>query len=178
MKSNNNRYHIKITFREFLENISENRFFGEYLLAKKYYYFEESKLFSVLTCRETNQLLWRSVRALLTEAAWNNRSCSFSWLTPQRTNAQTAPLKSVITDSKLRQPKTELYYSTFSIKTEGGLPFDIKVSLLPLAINTGFRSEIGLAVIIFPPRAWSPKDNITRWNRWENSSEHSKKMLV
>lgn len=34
------------------------------------------------------------------------------------------------------------------------LPLDISVSLEPTAMNTGLRSEIGLAVIIFPPIAW------------------------
>lgn len=33
------------------------------------------------------------------------------------------------------------------------LPLDIRVSLEPTAMNTGLRSEIGLAVIIFPPTA-------------------------
>ncbi len=37
------------------------------------------------------------------------------------------------------------------------VPLDITVSLQPAAINTGLRSEMGLAVIILPPTAWKHK---------------------
>lgn len=33
-------------------------------------------------------------------------------------------------------------------------PLDTRVSLAPLAMNTGLRSEMGLAVMMFPPMDW------------------------
>lgn len=58
-------------------------------------------------------------------------------------------------------------------------PLDTRVNLAPLAMNTGLRSEMGLALMMFPPMDWGEQAESEsrsrmqgrRWQLWQGALE-------
>lgn len=100
-----------------------------------------------------------------------NPSTAYTNMTKQLPIAK--PAYSELAQASLHsKPYIVLYrhvlYPSLPVRILSNLPVDAKVSWVSLAINTGFRSEIGLAVIIFPPRDWRQVYKIYKLaNRWK-----------